>query len=88
MAAGAGVGGGAAGRKQRGRKHLDRGAKWGHSFLEAALGIEMDCNHGRPDVGVRPIVRALAVSIREGRELVKRASPLASDLAGSISHWH
>jgi hypothetical protein len=65
MAAGANIGGRAAGRKQRGCEHLDRGAKWGHSFLEAALGIETNCNHGRSDVGVRPIVRALAVSIQE-----------------------
>jgi hypothetical protein len=65
MEARANVGGGAARRKQRGREHPDRGVKWGHSFLKAALGIEMDDNHGHLDVGMRSVVRALTVSILE-----------------------
>jgi hypothetical protein len=46
----------------------------GHSFLGATSSdAETDCSHGRPDVGVRPNVQALVVSIAYWASPLRRA---------------
>jgi hypothetical protein len=69
-------------RQSRGRATQNRGGlgnpdkdtKWGCSFLGAtSLDTETDCSHGRPDVGVRPNVQALVVSIAYWAPSLRRA---------------